>query len=165
MANQGDRELREWLEAESAGELDRADVAFASVFAGHVPVLEPNAGVWDRLAARRAHASRQRRWLAAAAVLMLTVGGLAAATFWSAWVFELAAAAGVAIPRALAIGIAVGRHSFEVSRQAWLPAVAIGRALAVAAATGPATIVIGLILSSAFAAALALSRLLSPQEE
>jgi hypothetical protein len=165
MANRSDRELREWLEAEAAGDQDRADTAFASVFAGHVSALEPPAPLWDELVVRRAVGARHRRWLAAAAALLLTVGGLAAATFWSAWVFDLAGAASVAGPRVLAVCTAVGHHLFDLGRHAWLPAVAIGRALAVAAATGSSAVVIGLNLSIAFSAALALSRLLSPEEE
>lgn len=165
MARPTDSELRDWLEAEAAGAQDRADAAFASMFAGHVPSLAPPTSVWEALAVRRALAARRRRWLAAAAGLLLTVGGLTAAAFAFTWVFDLAGAAGTAGPRLVAISLAVGRHVFEFVRHAWLPAVAIGQALAVAAATGPAALVIGLNLSIAFASAVALSRLLSPQEE
>jgi hypothetical protein len=165
MADPGDNEIRGWLEAEAAGDLDGADQAFASVFSRHVPPIGPPVPVWEAAGVRDALAGRTRRWLAVAAGLLVMLGGLAAAAFWSAWVFDLLGAVGTFGPRVLSVGTAAGRHVFAFVQHAWLPAVAIGRALAVAAATGPAAAAIALNLTVAFAAAVALSRLLSPEEE
>jgi hypothetical protein len=165
MVNRGNDGLRKWLEAEAAGDENRADEAFASVFADHVPSLGPPAPVWDAEIVRRALPGGARRWLAVAAGLALVAGGLAAAAFWSAWVFDLLGAAGTVGPRVLAVATGAGRHVITFLQHAWLPAVAVGRALAVATATGPAAAAIALNLTVAFAAAIALSRLLSPEEE
>jgi hypothetical protein len=165
MSDPRDHELHDWLEAEAAEDADRADLAFASVFARHVPPLGPATPVWEDRAFRQALAGPHRTWLAAAAALLLTVGGLAAAAFWSAWVFDLVGIAGSMGPRVLAGVAAVGRHLFAFIHDAWLPALAVGQALGVAAATGPAAAAIAINLTIAFAAALGLSRLLSPAEE
>ncbi len=165
MPNGRDDNLRAWLEAEAAGESDKADAMFASVFALHVPALAPQASVWDRVAAGLEAAWFRSPWARAAAVVLVALGGLAAAAFASTWVFDLLGAAGAFGPRMLRVAMTTSGLTFDSLAHAWGAAAAIGRALAVAAATGPAAAAIAANLTIALAASLGLSRLLSLEKE
>jgi hypothetical protein len=173
MADAPENDLRAWLEAEETGDAAAADAIFASVFAHYVPPLAPA----EPIAARVGALLRPTRVLrlpqpalrllgsAWAAAVLIVLGGMAAALFSSTWVFDLVRLVRTAGPRVLAAGLAAAGLALEFLWNAWLAIDAIARALAVVASSGPATAIIAANLTIALVAALALARLLSPEEE
>lgn len=160
-----------WLDAESAGRADEADVLFAAMFSRRVPRLSPAPGFAGGVLAalqRPLAASRGLavpRWGRAAVFVLLTFGGLAAALLASTPVFELVAGAGIVLSRAVRLASAVSGAWWGTASHGWSATLALGRAIALVGASGPAIAVVAANLTLALVASIGLKRLLSPEEE
>jgi len=168
MAHDSRDAVRAWLEAERAGDADRADLAFRQV-AAHLPRLRPSAAFADAVMRRVVVPAREAGiwaswWLRGlVAGALVSVGAVVVSLSGGAWL-----SAGLSSIQAVAW--AVGRAGTVAS--AWIgsalaawgglahAATVVGRLLA-----GPdAVLVLLLNLTAAAAALLALRRLLPVQE-
>lgn len=168
MATNSHRIVREWLDAERAGQTDAADVLFRSA-AGALPPLSPPAGFADAVIARLSAAWPQPDiwtlwWVrGAVAVCVLLVGVAGGALPPHVWLGGALAAIR---------GVAVGLAQVSAALHAWVSgalalwaglgdaAIVVGRQVA-----GPASLVLlGLNFAIAAAALFALRRLMPLQE-
>ena len=162
------REIREWLEAETAGRADEADLRFRAVSRGWERHGVP-AGFADAVMARlgRAHIVQDaysKRWVrAAVAASVLLVGGVAALVPWHVWMDAVLGSVQL---------VAVGISRVVIGGKAWVAgSLALWGGLAEAAAvigrqlTGPVPVgLLALNLAVALCALGALRRLMAPQE-
>lgn len=160
-----DPDVGRWLEAESEAR-DDADARFRAMFVHHVRRLEAPAGLAARV---MVHAARtvpvavplaSPAWLAPAALVLLAVGGLTAAAFWSVWMPDLAAAV-ARLPRAVSLALTFGRLVAAPLGQAWSVAMALVNTVTLVATTAPGAAAIAANLTIAFGASLALGRLVA----
>lgn len=160
-----------WLRAESEGRDEDADALFAVVFAGRVPRLRPSPGMAERVitalgAVPPAVTVRPMpRWGRAATLVLLVAGGLTAAAVCSTWLLELLRAGWKLGPPLAVEAAALAVGALNAFVRACSDAVAVARALALVAASGPATAVLAANLLVAFIASMALKRVLSLEEE
>ena len=167
MNDQLKREFARWLESDRAGQDDDADAAFQEVFAGmHAPRQVPltfAAATMARLAeVRAAEARRARR-----ARLALLWGGATAgpiALYFGAGALMSAAASllvgAVNLMVSATVGIA-GASDWSI----WSLMGSLGRALAAVMSDADVTLVVIAMHGIAFAALVALQRLLGPDTE
>lgn len=164
------REVEDWLRAEAEGREADADALFAAVFATGLPRLEPSPGLPDRILAALGRAALPAarplpRWAQAATLALLALGGLAAAAFWSTWVFDLLHTLWTYGPRALRIGATLSAGLLSVlAKSAW-NAASIARALALVLGSGPGAAILAGNLLLAVAASVAMKRILSLEEK
>jgi hypothetical protein len=168
MGHDPERDVGSWLQAEAEGR-DDAEARLRVVFARQVRRLTPPdvlaARIMRDIAAQRSPAVRPAAapgWLAAAALGLLVLGGLAAAAFWSAWVPGLAGAL-AGLSRAVPLLMVLGGLMVDALGHGWTVFLSIAKALALVVTTGPGFAAIVLNLTIALGASLALGRLVATQ--
>ena len=164
-------ELGGWLRAEREGREEEADRRFARVFAESVPRLSPSAGFADAVLQSWRAAAWSRRlvpdpepvWRRRLALSVLLVVGTMIAAGLPALVLDFGLQA--ASFQRLQNVLATAASALSVCRETAAVLLAVARAMAVAAASGPATIILTVNLALAFMAWCGLSRLLVNGEE
>lgn len=160
-----------WLRAEAESRDADADRLFSAIFSAHVPSLAAPPSIVDRVMAALASQHGLRAafpmpvWARAATVALLALGGLAAAGFWSTWVFDLLHDAWPLGPRAGRVFAALAGSLLQAFATTASRSASIGHALGLVFGSGPGAALLAANLFLALAASAALKHILTLEEK